>query len=322
MRYGTMKRGLPARMAMAGIALVALTARGGAEEAGAGSTADLLTLEAAAYTVPDTSGIRLLRIEPGTFSMGSPAEEAGRSPDETLRQVTISRPFYMAETPITQEQYIPVNIPEYQPLFLFAAAYEHSLPEVHSDGPFHTVSRNIGDSSRHPMEGVTWEMARTFCARLTHRERAAGRLPQGYVYRLPTEAEWEYACRAETEGPFNTDGPLSGFCAGPGLEWTRPVKEERAPNAWGLYDMHGNVYEWCLDDYAPYGDGPAMDPVASAGDGRKVARGGCYLSGKLDGREPDPARDQRHLRSAARGKFLPDFPLPITGFRIVLGPEL
>lgn len=324
MRYGTMKMSRSAWIAIMGLALVAMSTRVVADKVAAdpGNHEDLLALELAAYVIPDTSGIRMIRIEAGTFMMGSPEDEAGRSPDETQRQVTISRPFYMAETPVTQEQYIPVNIPDYKPLFIFAAAGGKSLPEIHSEGPFHTADRTISDSSRQPMEGVTWEKAMEFCARITARERDEGRLPEGYVYRLPTEAEWEYACRAGTTGPFNVSGAINEFAVGPGLDRPRPVKEERTPNAWGLYDMHGNVYEWCLDDYAPYGDGPATDPVGSSGDGRKVARGGCYLSGTLEGRDPDPVRQQRRLRSAARGRFQPDFPLPIVGLRIVLAPEM
>jgi formylglycine-generating enzyme required for sulfatase activity len=281
----------------------------------------IVSLKAEGFEIPDSLGIRMVRIEKGEMTMGSPMDEAGRWDDEKQRTVIISRPFYMAETEITQEQYIPVIIPDYKPFFISAAAYGFSLPEVHSGGPFNTVSRSIIDSSKYPMEGVVWEKAVEFCSKMTERERKAGRLPEGYVYRLPTEAEWEYACRAGTTGSFNVEGAINGFAvAGPNLENTKLVKEGRNSNAWGLYDVHGNVYEWCLDWYGPYDSSQMTDPAGPATGEKKVARGGCYLSGKLDGRAPNPAKDQRCLRSAARGKFLPDFPLGIIGFRPVLAP--
>jgi formylglycine-generating enzyme required for sulfatase activity len=279
-------------------------------------------LKAESFEIPDSAGIFMIRIEKGQFMMGSPESEAGRDAGETLHEVTISHPFYMAEAEITQEQYIPINIPDYKPLFIGKAAWGMSLPELHSKGPFHTPGPGIVDTSRHPMEGVTWEKAVEFCAKLTARERKAGRIPEGYVYRLPTEAEWEYACRAGSTGRFNTEGTMNSFAATAGLKTTRPVKEGRKPNAWGLYDMHGNVYEWCLDWYGLYDSATATDPVGPAEGKKKVARGGCYLSGTGDSDTPDPAKEQRWLRSAARGRFLPDLPLPIVGFRVVLGPDI
>jgi len=276
------------------------------------------SLKMAAFEVPNTLGIKMLPIDKGAFTMGSPDNEPGRSSDEKQHSVTISRPFFMSEAEITQEQYIPVAIPDYKPFF----AAGSGLPEVHSGGPFHTNSAKILDSSKHPMSGVAWEKAVEFCSKITERERKAGRLPDGYVYRLPTEAEWEYACRAGTTGRFNTEGSIKDFSVGPYLDLTSPVKEGRKPNAWGLYDMHGNVYEWCLDWYGPYNDSQTVDPVGPAKGEKRVARGGCYLSGKLDGRAPNPDMDARCLRSAYRGKFIPDFPLGIIGFRIVLGPDL
>ena len=297
----------------------ALPAEGKAQESVSPvSASEIVSLKSAGFEIPDSLGIRMVRIEKGEMSMGSPAGEAGRRDDEKQHRVSISRPFYMAETEITQGQYLPVMIPEYKPFFSGS-----NLPEVHAGGPFNNVSRNVIDPSKHPMEGVVWQKAAEFCEKITERERKAGRLPEGYVYRLPTEAEWEYACRAGGAGPFNQEGAIPGFAvAGPNLENTRPVKEERKPNAWGLYDMHGNVYEWCLDWYGPYDSGVVTDPAGPATGEKKVARGGCSLSGKLDGRAPNPARDQSPLRLAARGRFLPDFPLSILGFRPVLAPSV
>ncbi len=283
---------------------------------------EIVSLKAGSFEIPGSKGICMIRIEKGQFMMGSPENEAGREAGEIQHTVTISHPFYMAEDEITQEQYIPINIPDYKPMFTGKASWGTSLPELHSNGPFHTPGPGIVDSSRHPMEGVTWDKAVEFCTALTERERQAGRLPKGYVYRLPTEAEWEYACRAGSTGRFNVDGTLGSFAAAGGLKTTVPVKEERKPNAWGLYDMHGNVYEWCLDWYGNYDGKPATDPVGPAEGTKKVARGGCYLSGTGDSEKPDPAKEQRWLRSAARGRFLPDLPLPIVGLRVVLGPEI
>jgi formylglycine-generating enzyme required for sulfatase activity len=288
--------------AMAGCALPATDAQGADRK-------KIVSLKADRFEIPGSVGINMIRIEPGAFTMGSPEKEPGRRADETQRKVKIPKPFYMAETEITQAQYIPVVIPDYEPIFTRAASWWGlSLPEVHCGGPFHTAGHAISDSSRHPMEGVTWAKAVAFCEKTTERERKAGRLPRGYAYRLPTEAEWEYACRAGSTGRFNVDGELDSFAVASGRPRTSPVKVERKPNAWGLYDMHGNVYEWCLDTYGKTT--------------RKVARGGCYITGKLEGRKPDPAKDRANLRSAARGKFDPDFPLPIVGFRIVLAPEI
>jgi formylglycine-generating enzyme required for sulfatase activity len=287
-------------LAFAGCLLYAGSAHG----SGARS---IRSLKAGQFEVPDSVGIQMIRVDAGSFTMGSPKNEPGRKADEAQRKVKIAKPFYVAETEITQEQYIPVVIPEYEPMFLRAAGWGRSLPELHSGGPFHTASGSIPNSSRHPMEGVTWAKAVEFCEKMTERQRKAGRLPKGYVYRLPTEEEWEYACRAGTTGRFNVDGAAIRFAVAAGQGATSAVKGERKPNAWGLYDMHGNVYEWCLDSYGKTG--------------MKIARGGCYITGKLEGREPDSARDEAHLRSAARGTFDPDFPLPIVGFRVVLAPE-
>ena len=286
---------------------------------------DIKTLKAEAFDIPDSAGITMIRIEAGTFTMGSPKDEVARGEDEVQHRVTISKPFYMAETQITQDQYLPVMVPDYEPLFIRAAAFEHSLPEVHQGGPFITESKYLASTDKNPMDGVTWDKAVEFCRILTERERKAGRLPEGYVYRLPTEAEWEYACRAGTEGAFNVEGDLSTFCWGPDvptLRWTVPVKGRRQPNAWGLYDMHGNVYEWCLDWYGPYDEEAAKDPAGPAVGEQKVARGGAWSSGRDQGEDKSDAVRLRYMRSASRNRFPPQKPYSIVGFRPVLAPEV
>jgi len=192
---------------------------------------------------------------------------------------------------------------------------------------------------QHPMECVTWRKAMEFCRKVTQRERKAGRLPKGYVYRLPTEAEWEYACRAGSKGSYNVEGDgdkkdhlkspayLKSF-ANVGAGKTMNVGQ-RKPNAWGLYDMHGNVYEWCLDWYGPYPAGEVKDPTGPAEGKKRVARGGCF-NGPAPHSPPGViARADSFsgigpfLRSASRYKFDPDVNFyAILGFRVVLAPEV
>jgi formylglycine-generating enzyme required for sulfatase activity len=188
-----------------------------------------------------------------------------------------------------------------------------------------------------PMECVTWERARAFCRELTDIERDAGRLPDGYVYRLPTEAEWEYACRAGTKGPYNFEanytslGAIRTFAWVDDFNWvnfgTRAVGT-RKPNAWGLYDMHGNVYEWCLDWYGPYPKGAVTDPTGPDAGKEKVVRGGCFSGidkkgGKIPDREGLARQVHPFMRSASRYRVPPDLGyLAIVGFRVVLGPAV
>ena len=105
-----------------------------------------------------------------------------------------------------------------------------------------------------PVEQVSWNDAMVFCRKFTERERAAGRLPKGYVYTLPTEAQWEYARRAGTTGAYAGDLNAMGWHSGNAGKKTHSASQKQ-PNAWGLYDMHGNVWEWCSDWYGDYPSG-------------------------------------------------------------------
>ena len=190
----------------------------------------------------------------------------------------------------------------------------------------------------YPMECVTWDKAREFCRKVTERQRKAGRLPKGCVYRLPTEAEWEYACRAGAKGPYNVKGDSDkadylksakylGSFANVAAGKTMPVGQKK-PNAWGLYDMHGNVYEWCLDWYGAYPRGKAKDPTGPAKGRKKVARGGSFNGPAPHSPPGHAARGDSYkdagpfLRSAGRYKFNPDVNFyAILGFRVVLGPD-
>ena len=328
------------RITITGAVLLCLCVTARAEEKTAPDAKAIKSLDAKSFLVPGMKGMRMIRIEPGTFMMGSPSNEVGRADDETQHKVTISRPFYMAETETTQEQYLPIMRPDYHPILLGRGRYGHSVPELHQGGSFLTADGRRRDLRRRPMDGQSWEESVEFAKKVTERERAAGRLPKGYVYRLPTEAEWEYACRAGTSGRFNVDEKnVRLFCVH-GREGLRPLEQllflspqlfyepldvigSRKPNAWGLYDMHGNLYEWCLDWYGSYPKGKASDPVGPKEGKRRVARGGSYISGQGAEYLTDlPGFIYRYLRSASRNNFRPDHIMRIHGIRLVLAPEL
>jgi formylglycine-generating enzyme required for sulfatase activity len=167
-----------------------------------------------------------------------------------------------------------------------------------------------------PVEQVSWFDARSYCAALHAQQAALGAVPSGYEYRLPTEAEWEYACRAGTTTSWNVGDALDcsqtnhysssfdAYCVG-----QTSAVGIHAPNAWGLFDMHGNVYEWCLDSYGDYPSSAATDPFVTGGPYR-VLRGGSWDGDPVD------------CRSAFRSGDVPggrDFRV---GFRVVLAPVL
>jgi len=235
------------------------------------------------------SPLRMVWISAGTFTMGSPSTEVDRlSGEGPQTQVTISRGFWMSKYETTQEEYLAVM----------------------DTNPSHFN----GDASR-PVDTVSWNDATEFCAKLTASELAAGRLPSGYSYRLPTEAEWEYACRAGTTTRFGYGDDL-GYGELGQYAWysdnsgqaTHPVGLKK-PNARGLYDMHGNVYEWCLDWSGPYPGGSVTDPRGPITNPYPAIRGGCYID--MD----------RYCRSAFRGSGNPAYGRKALGFRPVLAPE-
>jgi formylglycine-generating enzyme required for sulfatase activity len=208
--------------------------------------------------------IKLVLIPNGTFMMGSPIEEEGRYDNEVQHKVTISRDYYLGATEVTQGQYEKVmgtNPSKFQKQVILNK-----------------------DSSMYPVEKVSWEDAVSFCKRLSELpdEKTAGR-----VYRLPTEAEWEYACRAESETSFHFGGSskLSDDFAwfGNSNKQTHPVGQKK-PNAWGLYDMHGNVFEWCGDWFNEYPKGAVSDPTGPKEGVLRVFRGGSWQFGAASGR--------------------------------------
>jgi len=288
-------------------------------------------VQATDWTIPGLQ-LKMKRIPKGRFVMGSPADEKHRRADEVRHEVTISKPFYMGTYEVSQRQFYQLMMPkdyDYE-------GWQYKRGPLADGAAFHFRERPHGIIFRdnatggplidlHPMECLTWDRAREFCRKVTAMERKAGRLPKGYVYRLPTEAEWEYACRAGKRGPFNVDidhtevRNLKKFAFYSGLNrWTTntsPCGDHRLPNAWGLYDMHGNVYEWCLDWYAPYAKGKATDPVGPKKGKEKVVRGGCFYL--------DDTTAPIFMRTACR-YALPtnmDF-YAIVGMRLVLAPEI
>jgi uncharacterized protein (TIGR02996 family) len=244
-------------------------------------------------------GMEFRLIPAGSFVMGSPDSESGRLFDEgPQRGVTLTRPFYLGVYPVTQQQYEWLT---------------NSNPSTHN-------SAN-GGGPAYPVDSVRWEDAAAFCRRLSElpRERAARR-----VYRLPTEAEWEYACRcgaapgdpfaygltlSSLQANFNGDNNYGVPASGPTLGRTSPVGSY-GPTPWGLYDMHGNVWEWCADWFTEdaYDARNVIDPRGpkQGRDGFRVLRGGAYF---------DPGR---YCRCAVRGRNDPQSNHDGLGFRVLL----
>ena len=314
------------------IALVSTaTVRAAAPDAGS-----IALLQAKEFALPDT--IEMVRIPAGKFTMGTPQSEVGRGDDETERSITISKPFYMAKREITQKQYVLMMRPNYKPLFFRKGAYDWSLSELHQHGPSSVDLPEVHTPSLKdkPMDGVSWKYAVEFCEKLTAREKAAGRLPKGYEYRLPTEAEWEYACRAGTTGAFNAEQVEKTVDAIGKIEADIVVgkakKSDRIPNkggvsnTFGLMDMHMGMLEWVLDDYAPYQGSEATDPVVFSDGKSKVVRGGFdefYEDPSPNGRVyTEPKGWRRYVRSGARGFLPPGMAYSFVGLRPVLAPAI
>ncbi len=248
------------------------------------------------FTIPlsDTANLDMIWIEPGTFMMGSPEDELGRDPEkETLHEVTLTTGYWVGKYEVTQSQY----------------------EAVMGTNP----SRNYGVGDDYPVYYVSWNDAMDFCDKLTETEKAAGRLPGGYEYTLPTEAQWEYACRAGTTTALNNGKNLSDRDQCPEIDevgWygynsdrTSHPAGEKKPNDWDLYDMHGNVQEWCLDwGEDEYPTSPVVDPTGPEIGYYRVLRGG--------------SRSNRAYacRSAYRTYFGPDYTANNLGFRVALAP--
>ncbi|MEM8485582.1 MAG: SUMF1/EgtB/PvdO family nonheme iron enzyme [Bacteroidota bacterium] len=216
-------------------------------------------------------GMEFVRIEPGTFMMGSNEYDS----EKPVHQVTISKGFYLGKYPITQEEW----------------------QAVMGENPSNFKGK------RHPVESISWTDAQEFIKRLNERESCHG------CHRLPTEAEWEYACRAGTTTAYRFGdreeqlGAYAWYWENSGKK-THPVGQKQ-PNPWGLYDMHGNVWEWVEDWYGPYSSGAQTDPKGlNSGSGRVVRGGGWY-------------DDAGNARSAFRDYWWPDARNLYVGFRVL-----
>lgn len=250
----------------------------------------------------EAAGIRLCWCPSGRFVMGSPPGEPERRPGEDQAPVTLSRGFWMAKYETTQGQW---------------KRTAGALP-----GP---LTRELPAGSDLPVGNVNFAEAEGFCRKLTEKARGARSLPQDWEFRLPTEAQWEYACRAGTTTATSFGNSLSSKQANfkgkpynggePGPSLGRAAKVGRyPPNAWGLHDMHGNIWEWCRDWYherLPGGVDPdlyAARPTAAlnrTGDASRVRRGGGWTD------------DGWPCRSAFRLRFEPERRYDHIGFRIV-----
>jgi formylglycine-generating enzyme required for sulfatase activity len=210
-------------------------------------------------------------IPPGTFRMGSPTNEVDRSDNEGPQTaVTISRGFWMAKFEVTQGEYLAVmgSNPSW---------FNGVRPSMGG------TNTDYGTDLNRPVDGVIWSDAMNYCAALTQRERAAGRIATNNVYRLPTEAEREYACRGWTstrlsygDDPGYTNLTNYAWYDGNSDNQTHPVGQ-KLPNLWGLYDMHGNVWEWCQDWWSDsFPGGIAVDPQGPDTGSLRVVRGGSW----------------------------------------------
>jgi formylglycine-generating enzyme required for sulfatase activity len=233
--------------------------------------------------ISNSIGMKFVAVPAGAYMMGSPERETGRDNDEGQHRVRIRKPFYLQATEVTQGQW----------------------KRVMGSNP--AEFKNCGDDC--PVENVSWNEAQEFVEQLNDLEQTSN-------YRLPTEAEWEYACRAGTTTEFNTGGciytdqanyngeyPIHGCLRDEHRKKTVRVGSFR-PNLWGLYDMHGNVWEWCQDWYGAYPGDRVVDPKGPSTGKERVLRGGSWTS------------HGQYVRSANRNEEPPGYRRSNSGFRV------
>lgn len=236
--------------------------------------------------ITNSIGMKLVLIPKGKFMMGSPESEQGRNENENQHEVTISKDYHLGAYEVTQAQH----------------------EKVMGKNPSHLQRAIVGNENADlPVEQVSWDDAVEFCRKLSElpEEKRTGR-----VYRLPTEAEWEYACRAGSNTAYSFDDE-EGLL--PEYGWFNRNSSSRIfsvgllePNAWGLYDMHGNVWEWCSDRYGKYPKGAVRDPTGPKVGSIRVSRGGSWDFGAAS------------CRSAFRNGTGPSNRFDNGGFRVAL----
>lgn len=288
----------------------------------------LLVIGNVASAAENSVGMTLVRIPAGKFTMGSPAGEKDRVDHENQHEVEITRVFYLGIHEVTIGQYRKFVTEEaYNTVAEKDGAggfgYDEATGKFEGRKPRYTW-KNTGwkITDDHPVVNVSWNDAKAFCAWLSRKEKKS--------YRLPTEAEWEYACRAGSKTAYhNGDDPeglaqvgnvadgaakevlasLKAITAKDGYVFTAPVGSFQK-NAFGLFDMHGNVWEWCEDRYdaGRYQNDPIRDPTGPSTGSSRAFRGGSW------------DRAAGRCRSAARGGNAPTFRNFILGFRVVLVP--
>jgi formylglycine-generating enzyme required for sulfatase activity len=245
-------------------------------------------------------GLRLCWCPPGTFTMGSPPDEPERRPDEDQVEVTLSRGFWAGKYEVTQ------------------GLWKRVMGELPGK-----PTAELPEGDDYPVGNVNFAQAEAFCAKLTELARRAGGLPENWEFRLPTEAQWEYACRAGTrtatafgeslsskQANFKGE-PYNGAAPGPSLGKAAKVGSYPA-NPWGLHDMHGNTFEWCRDWYHAKLPG-GTDPDLSGTKG-VANRDGTYSRVRRGGAWGDAGK---FCRSALRLRYEPERGYDHIGFRVV-----
>jgi formylglycine-generating enzyme required for sulfatase activity len=237
--------------------------------------------------------LQMLWVEPGTFTMGSPTTETDRATNETEHNVSLTKGFYLGKYEVTQAQYQAVM-----------TGNTDSLSATPSQWP---------NNPNRPVEKVSWADAQIFLTRLNTQQSA--NIPTGWAYVLPTESQWEYACRAGTTTAYSWENDINssranynwdgGATDGNDFKQTRDVGQYAA-NPWGFFDMHGNVWEWTADWYgAAYPTGnPVVDPTGEASGSHRVIRGGSWNGVGST------------LRSAERINYTPSNRNSTLGFRV------
>lgn len=216
---------------------------------------------------------------PGTFTMGSPETEKDRDDSELQHRVTLSRGFWILETEVTQQMYKAVT----------------------GTNPSNFKGECL------PVDQVSWADANSFCKKLSDILTKTSDAKSSVTFALPTESQWEYAARAASSGPYAGKlNDLAWYGEPTDTGTTHPVAT-KSPNAWGIHDMHGNLWEWCHDRFADFSKGDVIDPVApeTALGNTRIDRGGCWDS------------TPEYCRSAYRGVYESDRKSRFVGFRIV-----